>query len=511
MRFVLVLALVACGRDATPKSESSDALWALTPSGARGGIVLSGKGVAMLERGYAAVRTMIETVPDLAAAKAQLTEALGSLGTNLTLADFGFTPTKGAALFMMKDGMVAILPLGDRDKFLAKVNGIKGDVDKPQGGPSSLDRIDTTSCKIIREHYVCASEQSLLETIGNGSLQQHLVARGEIEIVGAELPFGTPPMTVAAAVELSRGAAVLRATVTHMPAEVANKLAQTATPKLDPTKTSGFALIDLRAWLPASEEKLVGEATVAKALASLDGLLSVTTPAGLTVLNVEQPLDAVEPLATIVANCAELPGAEAINATSTGGVCRFKAPSWDVELDMWLDGKTLRIGKQQQPVAANVPLTPIAAELAKGPWSLLFWGRGTMLAGPPIAGVEAVDVPPESAMVIRLMALVTELGLGARQQGDKVEIVGTVRTIFSNPDDVVSRIAAITAKDIAATRARALAEPIARSAPSSPFAQDFAAGHAGLLVPTAISGQLVSMVVSALMLMRQQELPAPPQ
>jgi hypothetical protein len=501
MRFVLVLALVACGRDGTPKSESSDALWALTPSGARGGIVLSGKGVAMIERGYAAVHAMIDTVPDLAAVKVQLTEALGPFGTNLTLADFGFTKAKGAALFMMKDGMVAILPIADRDKFLAKVNGVKGDVDK----------VDTTTCKILREHYVCASEPSLLETIGTGSLQQHLVARGEIEIVGAELPFGTPPMTVAAAVQLSRGAAVLRATVTHMPPQVAGKLAQTATPKVDAAKTSGFALIDLRAWLPGSDEKLVGEATVAKALASLDGLLSVTTPAGHTVLNVEQPLNAVEPLATIVANCAELPGAEAINATSTGGVCRFKAPSWDVELDMWLDGKTLRIGKQQPVTAAsNVPITPIAAELAKGPWSLLFWGRGTMLAGPPLEGVEAVDVPPESAMVIRMMALVTELGLGARQQGDKVEVVATVRTIFSNPDDVVTKLAAITAKDIAATRARALAEPIARSAPSSPFAQDFAAGHAGLLVPTAVSGQLVSMVVSALMLMRQQELPAAP-
>lgn len=500
MRFLLVLALVACGRDTTPKAETTGPLWALTPSGARGAIVISGNGVAMLERGYAAVRTMIETVPDLSAVKAQLTEALGPFGTNLTLADFGFTPTKGAALFLMKEGMIAILPLADRDKFLAKVHGTKGDV----------DTVDTTVCKIIREHYVCASSAPLLDTVGNGSLEHHLVARGEIEIVGAELPFGTPPMTVAAAIQLARGAAVLRATVTHMPGEVANKLAQTATPKVDAAKTAGFALIDLRAWLPPSDEKLVGEATVAKALASVDGLLSVTTPAGQTVLNVEQPLNAVEPLATIVSNCAELPGADVIHATSTRGVCRFKAPSWDVELDMWLDGKTLRIGKQQQPAAANVPITPIAAELAKGPWSLLFWGRGTMLAGPPIAGVEPVDVPPESAMVIRLMALVSELGLGARQVGDKVQIVATVRTIFSNQDDVVTKLAAITAKDIAATRARALAEPIARSAPSSPFAQDFAAGHAGLLVPTAISGQLVSMVVSALMLMRQPDLPATP-
>lgn len=493
-----MLALVACGRDPTP--PNTDALWALTPSGARGAIVISARGVAMLESGYAQVRGLVETLPDLSAVKTRMTEALAPFGIAITLADFGLTARKGAALFMMKDGMVAILPLADRDKFLAKVHGTKGEV----------DMIDTTACKVIRDHYVCATQPVLLDTIGNGTLKQHVVTRGEIEIVGAELPFGTPPMTVAAAIQLARGAATLRATVTHMPPQVADKLAQTATPKVDLGKTAGFALLDLRAWLPASEEKLVGDVTVARALASLEGLLSVTTPAGLTILNVEQPLNAVESATAIVTNCAELPGGDAIGATSANGVCRFKAPSWDVELEMWVDGKTLRIGKQAQPAAAAVPMTQIGRELAQAPWSLLFWGRGTMLAGPPVQGVEPADVPPESAMVIRLMAMVNELGLGARQLGDKVEVVATVRTIFSNPDDVTAKLAAITAKDIAATRARALAEPIARSSPSAPFAHDFAAGHAGLLVPTALSGQGVSMIVSGLMLMRQQENPPVP-
>jgi hypothetical protein len=110
-------------------------------------------------------------------------------------------------------------------------------------------------------------------------------------------------------------------------------------------------------------------------------------------------------------------------------------------------------------------------------------------------------------MVIRLMSMISELGLGARVQGDKLELVATVRTLFAKPDEVVAKVSTITAKDIAANRARALAEQIARSAPGSPFAHDFTAGLDGLLVPTALAGQGVSMVVTGLMMMRQQDLP----
>jgi hypothetical protein len=128
MRFALALALlVACGRD-TPPNASSDALWAFAPANARGGIVISGRGLRMIESGYTTLRTLVETVPDLAALKDRLTEAMAPFGPAITLADFGFAADKGAALFMMKDGMVAILPLVDRDKFLAKVHGTKGEV-----------------------------------------------------------------------------------------------------------------------------------------------------------------------------------------------------------------------------------------------------------------------------------------------------------------------------------------------------------------------------------------------
>lgn len=503
MRFALILAVLAgCGRD-TPAMPTTDQLWALAPESARGGIVISARGVGMLERGYADVWKQLDTVPDLAPAKARVAEALAPFAPAITLAEFGFTPSKGAALFMMKDGMIAILPLADRDKFLAKVKGTKGEV----------DAIDTTTCKLIRGFYVCATSAALLDTVGKGDLKKHLVARGEIEIVGTDLPFGDKPVTVAAAVQLARGAATLRGTITNAPADLAGRFAKSATPRLDAGHTAGFALVDLRAWLPPTEENLVGDITVAKVLDSLDGLLSVVTPAGITVLDVEQPTTDPAPMTTIVSRCNELPGGEALEAKIENGVCRFKAPNWGVSLDLWMDGKTVRVGnKTTPPKRASVPLTPIGAELARGPWSFVFWGRGTMLAGPPIEGVQPVDVPPESAMVIRAMSIVNELGLGVRQKGDVLELIATVRTTFANPDDVIAKLATITANDIAATRARGLAEPIAKSSPGAPFAHDFAAGHAGLLVPTALAGQGVTMVVTGLMLMRQQDLqPTEPQ
>ena len=501
MRIALILAVLAgCGRDRAP-APTSDSLWALAPADARGGIVITSKGLGMLERGYADVQKLFATVPDLAAAQSRLTEAMAPFGPAITLADFGFSAQKGAALFVTKEGMVAVLPLVDRDKFLAKVKGTKG---------PDADTIDTTTCKTLRGFYVCGTSPALLDTVGKGDLKKHLGARGEIEIIGAELPFGEPgkPMTVAAAIQLVRGQATLRGHVINAPKDLVARLAHSATPKIDVQRTAGFAVVDLPAWLPATEEKLVGDITIGQVLGTLDGLITITTPAGATVLDVEQATTDPAPLATIIARCNELPGGDVLEAATADGVCRFKAPNWDVTLDMWMDGKTLRVGhKQNPPAGAQVPMTPIGRELAQGPWSFVFWGRGTMLAGPPIPGIEPVDVPAESAMVIRLMSMISELGLGARMQGDRLEIVASVRTMFANPDDVVAKLATITANDLAATRARALAEPIARSAAGSPFAHDFAAGHAGLLVPTALAGQGVAMVVTGLMLMRQQELP----
>src|SRR5262245_25193841 len=144
MRFWWIAVLVVgCGREPSAPPPS-DTLWALAPDGARGGIVISPRGVAMIENGYAMVRSTLDTVGDFALVRDELAELTAPFGgPSLTLADFGFSPTKGAALFLTKDGMVAVLPVVDRDKFLAKAHGTKGDV----------DTIDTVACKQLGSSY----------------------------------------------------------------------------------------------------------------------------------------------------------------------------------------------------------------------------------------------------------------------------------------------------------------------------------------------------------------------
>src|SRR6185503_499633 len=121
----VLLALVACHHDgaapAGPMSTADqDALWKLAPDGAVFGVVVSPRGVAMLDRAWADVRGLIATEPTLAA-------MLAKLGPHQSLVELGLTATTGAAMFFTgSDDGILILPLGDRDKFLAATHGTKG-------------------------------------------------------------------------------------------------------------------------------------------------------------------------------------------------------------------------------------------------------------------------------------------------------------------------------------------------------------------------------------------------
>ncbi len=493
MRLVIAaLVVLGCGRDASP--SESDSLWSLTPAGARGAIVISPRGVAAIEAGYQTVRRTLDEVADFGIARAQLAELMAPVGgPAVTLADFGFSAQHGAALFLMKDGMVAVLPVADRDKFLARVHGTKGDV----------DRVDNATCKPIKGHYACATSEAALATLGQGDLKKHLAevhARGEIEIVGAELPFGEEPVVVAAAIQLARGAGTLRATVIHVPGSFADRFTVMQQPAVDTQHAAGFALLDLRPWLPSSQTPLVGDITVGAVLATLDGMLAITAPAGVQQLQFEQPISDPAPLKALLEHCDQLPG-----GTLTNGACQLAVADWAMSFDAWLDGNRLVLGKKTPEAPKSIPMSPIGSELARGTWSLVFWGRGTMLAGAPMAEPPAA-LSPENAAVLRAWSLLNELGFATRRRADRLEVVAHVRTLFANPDDVVAKLLAISADDIAARRAGAQAEPIARSSPSAPFAADYQAGHAGLLAPTMLTGAGVTLAIPALMQLRR---PAP--
>jgi hypothetical protein len=498
MRIALVLALAACSKSSSVAPTAvSDTLWGLAPAGTRGAIVIAPTGVAKLERGYADVRKLAE-LPDLAPIK----EQLGSLPLDAKLADYGMSPAKGAALFMTPDSMVAILPVVDRDKFLAKVGGTKG----------NPDQIDTARCGYVRGHYACATSEDALAKVGKSDIKKHVFTRGDIEAVAAELPFAKD-MTFAAVVQLSRGAAELSARVTNPPEKLREMFATTVKPQIDAQHTSSFAVVDMKAWLPKTPDVLVDDVTVEKLIDMLKGPMTIVTPAGAQTMTIEQTFTDAAPAKKVIEACDKVPVfSEWLSAKADGAVCHVQAPNWEMPLDVKLDAQTVKVGPATKLEAKTVPLTEFGNKLAQGTWSLVFWGRGTMLAGQSKTAPTVEELSPEAAMVIRATSLLSELGLAVRQVEGRIEINALVRTAFANPDDVVAKLLAISAKDVVQQKSQVLAEPIASSAPTSPFAADFAAGHVGLLVPTTFAGVVSRIVIPPLMMLRGGDLDeAPPQ
>ncbi len=105
----------------------------------------------------------------------------------------------------------------------------------------------------------------------------------------------------------------------------------------------------------------------------------------------------------------------------------------------------------------------------------------------------------EAMMVIRAMTVINEVGLAVRTDGDTLRFVGSIRTLFANPDDVVAKILAIPPADIASGGAVAAASQVATGSPGSPFAQDHAAGGGGLMVPAAMVGMAAAIVIPMFM------------
>jgi hypothetical protein len=481
------------GPVAPSSSAATDALWALAPAGARGGLVASPRAVGVAEDTFAMVRAFLDATPDLAPLKQQLDEALLRTGGSTKLADWGLARDRGAALFLLNDGMVAILPVANRNKFLEKVNGTPG----PDG-----DTIETTICKTIKDVYACATSATLLETLGKGDLKSHFAtakARGDIELTAIELPFTeTPTGVVAAAIQMGRGSFAIRGAVGNPPPELTARLGPPVKPRTDTLRSAGFGVIDIRPFLAGIPDvPVVGDVTFAQLVGAIAGPLTINVPAGEATFDLELPLNETAQVKQVVERCTEFAPFAELGATLVQGVCRIKLPDTAIDLEVWVEGKSLRIGKRDTKVAGKyVPMSPIGAELAKGEWSIAFWGRGTLF-GPsqqpptPPAG----ELSPDAAVAIRLTTLVDEAGVAARRDGDLVRFVIVTRTAFSNPEPILGKVLAITADDLVKARAAERATPIARVAPTSPFGQDFAAGQSGMIIPTSLLGMAANVVL----------------
>ncbi|MBV8756928.1 MAG: hypothetical protein JO257_06630 [Deltaproteobacteria bacterium] len=488
MRRLLVglLVISGCHKDthsASPKD--ADALWALTPDGAQLGIVATPRGLAMLEHGWTDVHAFVDKAPDLAPFAKLMDGGLAQLTgmPDFKLADYGLTSEKGGAVFVLgPQQVVIVVPLADRDKFLAKAHGTKG---------ADADTIDKATCKTVQAVYACASNPDLFGKLGKGKLRDKLDARGDIEVVAEGIP-GMPMKSAAGVVQLERGAAVVRGTLVGVSPQAIGQLGAPIKPIVDREHAAGFGVVNLGAMLsnPGPDVPLAAGVSSVQLAHSFAGPLTLSVGAGALAFDARIPLTDPAPAQALLDHCTELvPG-----VTASAGACHYTVPQLPITLDAWLADNVLHIGMQHPPAAAAVALTPFGAELAEGSWSFAFWGRGSMFAAPQLPIPADATKDPQFHLGMRAFAMINELGIGVRAEGDKVHIAGIVRTAWSNPDDVVARLTAFDPAEVFAGKGSAVTTGLPASAP---LARDVTAGYAGLMLPVSLVGVVSAVAIPA--------------
>jgi hypothetical protein len=494
-RWLLVLvALAACGsRKPAPPTAAADALWDLAPDGTRIALVVSPRGVATIGRSIGPLRALFAT-PDLAELTPKLdyvmTRLLGKPGR--TLAESGVAEDRGLAVFVMADGKaVEIVPVGDRDKWLAAQGGKRG---------GSGDTVGDRTCKDVHGVYACASDAAQLDHLGGGKLRSKLALvgeRGEVELYAAEVaPFADSKGELAVIARLTDGAIDVRGRWRGKPDGIAAALAATSAPPLDASGASGFARANVMPLLGDANEMVVAAGVTARELAtSLKGPIRMIVPAGSVDLQIHMPLADPAPATKLIEHCEELPLPRA--TTQTPGACRLGVQlASPLELDTWVENGELRVAAHKGTVSPGQPgaMTPVGRELATGDWSVAFWGRGTLLNGSGLAPMGS-ELPLPAARAIHLMALVDELGAAVAFERDGMRFRVYARTVYANAPEVAAKLAAIDGNAIASGKATDVAKPLADASPGTPFAADYAAGQGGLMIPAAIASVIAAVAI----------------
>lgn len=465
---LFVLLAAACHKDA-PAGAQADALWDLAPDGTELGIVVTPHAMGMLTNALAAARALSAT-PDFAPLKPQF----DALTSNV---DAGLSTTQGFAVFVTKDGVAGALPIADREKFVASKRGERG---------SDADTINGTRCKPLRGTYICASSDAMFARVGKATLRGKVTlagSRGDIELYAPGLDAFGGTGDLAAVAQLSPGQVELAVRWAGTPGGTFAQLGSASAPKVDPAGTSGFAALDVSPFLrDLPDAPVVTGVTTGQLAKSLKGPIVATMPAGTTDLQLRMPLADPAPVQTLLDHCDELPLDP--RPTTKDGTCRLSlAVMSDLEVDAWIEKGELRLATHKGTPPAGQPgvLTPFGRQLAAGDWTVAFWGRGSMMANKDVAPA-SVDIPPEAAMMTHVMALVSEIGAGAKIDGTGIRLQMLVRTVWANPQG--DKLAAVSAADVmhGGSAAAQLATP------GTPFAVDYAAGQGGLMLPAALLG-----------------------
>jgi len=499
----LALTVAACGKhasllDSSQAGGAADELWDLAPDGVEVGVVATPRAIGLVLDAVTAVQAVVQTsdfAPMKPTAQALIAALLGR--ADATPADAGLARDRGFAMFITADGVLGVMPVADRDKFMATKHGKRGEVDSLNGN----------SCKPLRHMYICATNDKLFDRLGKGSLRgkaQLAGGRGDIELYAPQLPlFGGGPGDLAIAVELDPGTIAARGVWTGAPAGTLGALSGVTAAKPTATNASGFVSFDLAKLLGDVPPLPIVEGVTADALAkSLAGPITAVIPAGTVDIQITVPLLDVAPMKTVVEHCKELSQFLDLTEDQPKDACRFRLQSASVlELEAWVDegAKQLRVGAHRGQASKGVEsaLTPIGRELAQGDWTGMFWGRGTMLN---LTGITpaAQQIPPEGAAALHAIALVNELGVGLKVDQKGIVVRGVLRTAWANPPDVAKQVIAIGGDDIIHGKATAPGQAIALAHADAPFARDFTGGQGGLMVPAAALGIATAIIIPAI-------------
>jgi hypothetical protein len=506
---IVLVTAAACGNhtsllDTAPVGGgNTDALWDLAPEGTEVGIVATPAAIGLVFDAVATAQVLAmnaDFAPMRGTAQALIAALLGK--PDGTPAAAGLSAAKGFAMFITNDGVIGVMPVGDRDKFMATKHGTRG------ATPADGDTLNGNTCKPLRDYYVCATNDKLFDRIGTGSLKgkaaQLAGGRGDVELYALQLPlFGGAPGDLGLTFEIAPGQIAARGQWTGQPTGTLGMLSGITAPKVEATNAAGFVAADLSKLTGAlPPTPLAGGVTFEMFAKSLAGPVSAVIPAGSVDIQITAPLTDVGPATTALAACKDLAMILDLTDEQPKDACRFKIPSANtLLLEAWVDpaGKALRVGQRRGGVtkAAEVALTPIGAELAHGDWTAVFWGRGSMLN---LTGVvpSLAEINPEGSAAIHAIALVNELGVGIKVDAKGVKLRGVIRTVWANPHELATKLAAISGSEIVTGKANDPAKAIAASAASAPFAADFAAGQGGLMIPAAALGVVSAIIVPAI-------------
>jgi hypothetical protein len=496
MRAVWLVAIAAfgCKKESSPppgpSGADADALWDLAPDDTEVGWVATPKALRLVERGAITLRKLAAD-PELARLTPQIDAAFAEIGNPASLADIGLDHDKGLAMFGSPSGAVFVLPVGNRDKFVAAMHGTRG---------ADADTIRDMTCKQASGVYACASSDALFAHLGKGHLRGKVAAaggRGDAEVYAANVPLGKKSrVDVALAFEVEPGQLAVRGSIKGASTrDLGLVVAGGAKPEVDPDRTSGFGVISVGRMPPAPPGSVTPLVTIESLLKSIKGPITASVAAGTIDLQVKVPLSDPAPMAGVIEACPTLTFLP-LAAQQKPGACRLAIPN-AFEVDAWVDGKNLRFGANKGAPAEgkSVPMTAWAKDVANNEWTVALWGRGTVVA--PALAQLPLGLPEEAKLLLRGLLYLNELGVAIWLDDDFIRFRAIARTAWANPDDVIAKLAAITGDDIAQGKAGDRAKAIAAAAPGSPFAADFEAGQGGLTIPTAAFGTIAAVAIPA--------------